>query len=355
MKREPTPAETQKAARMFFIDSENGIERLTEGCMNLNANDTIVVFHRDNIKASVLTNLEFSPAQVDFIECVDRGVKNSMDVQIIAELALRLGSHAFDEGYVISRDKGFRPAIHYLQLTPQASSCKLSFAESIDHGLFQSVTNAFSNAATFDSRVDIERAFSLVVGPQNASTLVERLDKVLTNERSLSPSLENTAPEQNADSADDIFEDQCADRIEIPLYEPDTYLAEDTCPEQETVFLEHFNCDQPAETNEDPLEAMAALFDRKSNDQEDSDEKLTNLKGIDRSLSRKLKEVGISTPSKLRTLGSVRAWQRIREIDRSFPMKWLYVFEVAIHGGSLSDIETERKRQLKRQAKGKSV
>lgn len=72
--------------RVFFIDSENGITGLIEGVQYLNSTDKVIVFHRDDIPQGTRARICKTPATVEWVACVDPKMKNSMDVQIIAEL-----------------------------------------------------------------------------------------------------------------------------------------------------------------------------------------------------------------------------------------------------------------------------
>ncbi|WP_195762891.1 hypothetical protein [Eggerthella guodeyinii] len=95
-----------KATRAFFLDSENGAARLLEGMELLNRSDLVVVFHRGSFPHEVKNKLERTSCSIEWVKCVDPGVKNSMDVQIIAELALRLATGQFEDAYILSEDKG---------------------------------------------------------------------------------------------------------------------------------------------------------------------------------------------------------------------------------------------------------
>lgn len=316
--------DASRGGRLFFIDSENGFERLIEGCENLNPNDLVVVFFRGSVPKQVRLSLEFSPAQVEWITCVDPGIKNSMDFQIVADLALRLTLSGFDEGYVVSCDKGFNPALHYLKQQSVARGSELLLVPSISHAVVHSVTRALWQLAQLDSRQAIEHAFSLLLGRQDAEKLVDRISEVLVRE---ALEQERFLEEARAASEDDDEAAAAGDR------------AQDEQPEVR-------ECIEKAEKSSRDTETLEQQCSPKH-----SEETLADLKGVGKALSRKLKEVGISTPDQLRAAGSVEAWRRIRERDVSFPLRWLYMFEVAITGGSLGDIGSERKQQLKKEAK----
>ena len=308
-----------REGRLFFVDSENGFERLIEGCENLDPNDHIVVFYRGHVSKQAHMSLEFSPAKVEWITCVDPGVKNSMDFQLVAELALRLALSDFAEGYVVSCDKGFNPAIHYLKQCSAARGTELLLVSNISHAVAHRVTRTLRQLERLTSREEIEQAFALLLGERGAAKVVNGMAEVLIKE-----SLAH------------------ADHLE------------ETCVIAQGV-------DGPAAVEASVQEAPAESHEEHDESGEEADvqvtlsgaeqETLADLKGLGKALSKKLKEAGISTPNQLRAMGSVEAWRRIREVDPSFSMRWLYMFEVAITGGALGDIAAERKRQLKREAK----
>ena len=260
---------SSQGGRLFFIDSENGFERLIDGCEDLNSVDCIIVFHRGGVPKKPKARIEACPAKIEWVTCVDPGVKNSMDFQIVAELALRLAMTGFGEGYVVSRDQGFNPALHYLMKHAVAMECELALASSIGHALVHSAKRALRDLEQLDSRKSIERAFSLVVGVKDAQILVDKISDVLVAEAAKAPN--------------DV-------------------------------------------------------------------EKLIDLKGVGKSLSKRLQDAGVSTPAQLRAAGSVEAWRRIRELDASFSLRWLYVLESAITDDALGDIESERKLRLRQEA-----
>lgn len=111
MQTEPTA----KARRTFFIDSENHINTCLQGIESLTENDLVVVFHREsNLSQKQKEAIKDSPARIEWILCQDSGVKNSLDVQLIAELSRRIACHEIENGYIVSQDQGYKPAIHYL-------------------------------------------------------------------------------------------------------------------------------------------------------------------------------------------------------------------------------------------------
>ena len=105
----------RKARRTYFIDSENHINTCLQGIESLTENDLVVVFHREsNLSQKQKESIKESPARIEWILCQDSGVKNSLDVQLIAELSRRIACHEIENGYIVSQDQGYKPAIHYL-------------------------------------------------------------------------------------------------------------------------------------------------------------------------------------------------------------------------------------------------
>lgn len=83
--------------------------------------------------------------------------------------------------------------------------------------------------------------------------------------------------------------------------------------------------------------------------------KLSELPNIGKKLEEQLTQVGIDTPEKLRQAGSREAWMRIYEVDPSACVNRLYSLEAAIAGVKKTELEEERKQELKtfcREAKG---
>lgn len=104
-----------RARRTFFIDSENHINTCLQGIESLTERDLVVVFHREsNLSAKQKDAIKDSPARIEWILCQDSGVKNSLDVQLIAELSRRIACHEIENGYIVSQDQGYKPALHYL-------------------------------------------------------------------------------------------------------------------------------------------------------------------------------------------------------------------------------------------------
>ena len=106
---------SRKARRTYFIDSENHINTCLQGIDALSEDDLVLVFHREsNLSQKQKNAIRDSRARIEWILCQDSGVKNSLDVQLIAELSRRIACQEIENGYIISQDQGYRPAIHYL-------------------------------------------------------------------------------------------------------------------------------------------------------------------------------------------------------------------------------------------------
>lgn len=174
-----------KATRAFFLDSENGAARLLEGMELLNRSDLVVVFHRGSFPHEVKNKLELTSCSVEWVKCVDPGVKNSMDVQIIAELALRLAAGQFEDAYILSEDKGYLPAIHYLQLTQQGKRCDIALAKNVMHAASRSVLSSLIALKKVRNAEDVEHAFALVCGECEAHGIMGELERIFGDRASL--------------------------------------------------------------------------------------------------------------------------------------------------------------------------
>lgn len=75
--------------------------------------------------------------------------------------------------------------------------------------------------------------------------------------------------------------------------------------------------------------------------------KLSELPNIGPELERQLNMVGIETYDKLKELGSMEAWLKIRAVDPSACIHRLYSLEGAIEGIRKTDLPAERKTLLK--------
>lgn len=167
-----------KATRAFFLDSEDGAARLLEGMELLNRSDVVVVFHRGSFPHEVKNKLELTSCSVEWVKCVDPGIKNSMDVQIIAELALRLAAGQFEDAYIFSEDKGCLPAIHYLLQTQQGKGCDIALAKNVMHTASRSVLSSLIALKKVRNAEDVEHAFALVCGECEAHGIMGGLERI---------------------------------------------------------------------------------------------------------------------------------------------------------------------------------
>ncbi len=289
----------ERAQRAFFVDSENGINSLIEGIENLNRSDRVVVFHRNAVPKNAQLRIEMCPAAVDWIACVDPGVKNSMDVQIIAELSACLQADKFESGFIVSNDKGYLPALHYLERSTRGEGHTLALVSSIEKGIARNMSEFFHALKEASTRQQLARAFALVMGEEGAKSTLDKLSALLV--QPAKEQLENAQSENLAEgavlrSADDI-----------------------TVPTQTSSKQEHLS--------------------------------FKKTRGIGKALSCKLEEAGIETPLALKEVGSLEAWRRIHEEDKSFSVRWIYTFEAVVQGVSLDQLDQARKAELKKDAK----
>lgn len=284
---------SDRTMRAFFLDSENGAARLLEGMELLTRSDLVVVFHRDNFPFEVKSKLELAPCSIEWVKCVDPGVKNSMDVQIIADLAMRLATDGFRSAYILSEDKGYLPAVHYLQQTKKGEGCDIALVKNVVHASARAIFSTLAALKSSKSVEDVEWALSPMFGEDESRSIVEGLEKVFA--RSI----------VNAEGAiDDVvakLQDVSAEEIVL-------------CTERE------------------------ALSDGPS---------FVGLPGIGRALAGKLENAGVTNPAELARIGAVGAWISIYRIDASFPPKWVYSFEAAIEGVPVQAIDSETKKRLK--------
>ena len=284
-----------RAQRAFFIDSENGMSQLIKGVELLDRSDKVIVFYRDNIANSVRAKVEMSAPMTEWIACVDPGIKNSMDVQIIAELSARLQADEFDFGFVVSNDKGYLPAIHYLEQTKRAHGHVLELVPTIEHAVVRGALELVQVIRTLHDCTDLERAFALAVGRKNAGDVLEQLSNLLSQRKDGATNAIALMPEASEPSSE--------------------------------------------------------LDDWHPTDNQGDEDSFKNTVGIGKAISAKLGSVGINGPKQLADIGAPEAWKRIRKIDRAFPAKWMCVFEAAILGISPDSLCQERKKELKRMAK----
>ncbi|BAK45587.1 TfoX/Sxy family DNA transformation protein [Eggerthella sp. YY7918] len=287
-----------KPIRAFFIDSENGAEKLLEGMEFLTRSDTVIVFHRDNFPAELKNRLELGPSAVEWIKCVDRGVKNSMDVQIIAELSMRLVEGGFENGYIVSEDKGYLPAVHYLQRTPKGREHEVALVKDIAHAVMRTIFSSMTKLKHAESVENVEETFAPLYGEGEARVLTGKLEKIFA--------------QLHADSQKDVGAVQC---------------------------------DEGA-MSKSLTEGVDQLVDEPT-EQKSKSVSFIDMPGIGRALAGKLESAGIASPAELEQIGAVEAWKRIYYLDASFPPKWVYSFEAAIRGVSIRSLDPKRKRRLK--------
>lgn len=269
--------------RAFFLDSENGAARLLEGMELLTRSDLVVVFHRGSFPLEVKNRLELASCAVEWVKCVDPGIKNSMDVQIIAELSMRLATDGFKAAYVLSEDKGYLPAVHYLQQVQQGKGRDIALVKNVMHAASRTVLFALTALGAAEGIGDFENALAPLFGACEIRGIVGRLEKVLAED----------VDGEGGSAAGKIEEEPAA-------------LA--------------------------PENGRASFVD---------------LPGIGRALAGKLEGADVTNPEELARIGAVGAWTRIYRTDASFPPKWVYSFEAAIEGVPVHAIDPETKRRLK--------
>lgn len=290
-----------RARRAFFIDSENGITTLIEGVEYLNEQDEVLVFHRNNLPEKVRLRLCMSAARVEWIACVDPNVKNSMDVQIIADMSARLQADLFDSGFIVSNDKGYLPALHYLQQTSRGEGHTLSQIPCIERAVYHDTFRLLDSIREANSKSELRWTLAATLGKKGAEKTMEGLSRLFAQPVPIKPIVVNgTAPSQDVPS------------------------------ESAALF-------------EDALDG--------SLESQSSNESFKGVSGIGRALATKLKSVGIETPDQLKNVGALEAWERIYDADGSFSIKWIYSFEAAVQGIKPCLLNQKRKKELKQQAK----
>lgn len=75
--------------------------------------------------------------------------------------------------------------------------------------------------------------------------------------------------------------------------------------------------------------------------------RLSKLPNIGKALELKLHRVDIKTPEELRSLGSKKAFERIRDIDNSVCINMLYALEGAIQSIRWHNLLPDEKEELK--------
>ena len=169
--------------RVFFIDSENGITGLIEGVQYLNSTDKVIVLHRDDIPQGTRARICKTPATVEWVACVDPKMKNSMDVQIIAELSAQLEADRFDSAYIVSNDKGYLPALHYLQKTPRGRGHALERISSIERVIVDSTFRFLETLRTAESVSELRYSLTVMLGEREANRILDRFGMRLRRRR----------------------------------------------------------------------------------------------------------------------------------------------------------------------------
>lgn len=78
---------------------------------------------------------------------------------------------------------------------------------------------------------------------------------------------------------------------------------------------------------------------------------LLALPGLGRVMRDRLVEIGIATPARLRKVGAVEAWRRLRFAHgRRVTITWIYALDVAIRGIAWKDLTAERAARLRKEA-----
>lgn len=414
MKRGKTAGRAAMPARTFFIDSENNIWKLFEGMELLTSSDAVVIFHRDAFPKNLRSKLEATPAQLEWIKCVDAGVKNSMDVQLIAEFAMRVAKGTCRTAYIVSEDNGFSPAIHYLQRAVSGEDFEMAHVKSIETGIARSIVRGMEALKVASSVDEVRQALTRVYGVDNAAALTDRLGAVFAGGEGELPQVEkseyNVMPldDESAEAADDDREAPAADGVEGEGAAESEDTAEATSdsgadnqegtseqadassaprsrksrsrrsrksskPSAETDAPAVAASDTAATVDDAPAADSApaadpaadsadadpatpadstsdATTDAAATAETESEAPLISLKGIGKTAVAKLAQIGIETPSQLREAGAVKAWTGIKAVDESFAIRWLYAFDAAIEGVGPERITRKRRAALKSEA-----
>lgn len=200
--------------------------------------------------------------------------------------------------YIVSEDKGFLPAVHYLQQTPKGRGCEIALVKSIVHAAMRTVLSSVTGLKRADSVEDVEDALAPLCGQSEAHDITLELEKIFAEAFA---------------HVDDIGDRVCeVEALQVPST-------------------------NGAERCVDGVEAQGVSF--------------VDLPGIGRALASRLESAGITNPAELRRVGSVEAWRRIYCEDASFPPKWVFSFEAAIQGIPAHSIDPKRKQRLKSDVK----
>lgn len=168
--------QTSRPKRAFFIDGENNVKQLLVGLENLDANDEIVVFHRDNFPKDCRAKLESCSAKIEWINCVNPKTKNSMDFQIVSEFSIRLASNSFGHGYIVSRDKGYLAAVNYLARAPQGKRHILALVPSISEAIAGNISNYIRFLEEATTPDEIREFFALFMSNASAKKVLGILE-----------------------------------------------------------------------------------------------------------------------------------------------------------------------------------
>ena len=188
---EENAGKNPRPRRAFFIDSENNIKQLLFGLENLNANDLVVVFHRNNFPKDCRAKLETCLAKVEWITCVEPRTKDSMDFQIVSEFSMRLVSESFDHGYIVSHDKGYLPALNYLARTPQREGHILGLAPNITEAISGTISDYIhflEDARTLD---DVREFFTLFMSKSAAKRVMGIVRNFIQREIDIEKEVDN--------------------------------------------------------------------------------------------------------------------------------------------------------------------
>lgn len=99
--------------RTIYVDYENVQSAGLDGIDQLCETDKVILFysvHAETMKIGNVRQMLNSRAEIEFVEA-ETGTLNALDFQLIAMLFLNAAKE--DEAYIVSRDTGFDPAIHF--------------------------------------------------------------------------------------------------------------------------------------------------------------------------------------------------------------------------------------------------
>lgn len=189
-----------------------------------------------------------------------------MDVQIIAEVAMRLAEERFKSAYIVSEDKGFLPAVHYLQQTSKGKRLEIALVKNITQVVMRTVFSTMGKLKHAENVADVKSALAPLYGDGEACDLTKSLEVIFAKSQMSSGDMQGD--EASVLHASSAGVGQC----------------------------------EGAQTE---VEAGSASF--------------IELPGIGRALAGKLEDAGIASPAELERIGAVEAWSRIYHSDASFP------------------------------------